>query len=191
MPFGRKPRTTLESSSCSLKAKNNIGEQQLFSKYSWTDGVLSVIRHTEKGEQQIENGKSSDAIFFDYVDYPIWVEFEDYVMDAQFGSDLQGDNERFTFRRHILAGFSDAIFFDYVDYPIWVEFEDYVMDAQFGSDLQGDNERFTFRRHILAGFLNYGNEIGRSEIHLIYKTKEGLRTFTFSLRLCNGCPVWF
>ncbi|EJX10625.1 hypothetical protein EVA_00845 [gut metagenome] len=115
------------------KAKNNIGEQQLFSKYSWTDGVLSVIRHTDNGEQQIENGKSADAIFFDNADYPIWVEFEDYVMDAQFGSELQGDNER-----------------------------------------------FTFRRHILAGFLNYGNEIGRSEIHLIYKTKEKLKSFTFS-----------
>ena len=57
------------------KAKNNIGEQQLFSKYSWTEGVLSVIRHTDKGEQQIENGKSADAIFFDNADYPIWVEF--------------------------------------------------------------------------------------------------------------------
>lgn len=120
------------------KAKNNIGEQQLFSKYSWTEGVLSVIRHTDKGEQQIENGQSADAIFFDNADYPIWVEFEEYVKDAQFGSELQGDNER-----------------------------------------------FTFRRHILAGFLNYGNEIGRSEIHLIYKTKEGLKSFTFSFEVLS------
>lgn len=120
------------------KAKNNIGEQQLFSKYSWTEGVLSVIRHTNEGEQQIENGQSADAIFFDNADYPIWVEFEDYVKDAQFGSELQGDNER-----------------------------------------------FTFRRHILAGFLNYGNEIGRSEIHLIYKTRERLKSFTFSFEVLS------
>ena len=78
-----------------------------------------------------------------------------------------------------------AVFFDNADYPIWVEFADYVKDAQFGSELQGDNERFTFRRHILAGFLNYGNEIGKSEIHLIYETKEGTRRFTFSFEVLS------
>ena len=78
-----------------------------------------------------------------------------------------------------------AVFFDNADYPIWVEFADYVKDAQFGSELQGDNERFTFRRHILAGFLNYGNEIGKSEIHLIYETKEGTKRFTFSFEVLS------
>lgn len=120
------------------KAKNNIGEQALHSTYSWSEGVVSVTLNTDDGERQIEKGETAPAVFFDNADYPIWVEFADYVKDAQFGSELQGDNER-----------------------------------------------FTFRRHILAGFLNYGNEIGKSEIHLIYDTKEGAKRFTFSFEVLS------
>ncbi len=120
------------------KAKNNIGEQALHSTYSWTEGVMSVTLNTDDGERQIEKGETAPAVFFDNADYPIWVEFADYVKDAQFGSELQGDNER-----------------------------------------------FTFRRHILAGFLNYGNEIGKSEIHLIYNTKDGTKRFTFSFEVLS------
>ena len=120
------------------KAKNNIGELALHSTYSWTEGVVSVTLNTDDGERQIEKGETAPAVFFDNADYPIWVEFADYVKDAQFGSELQGDNER-----------------------------------------------FTFRRHILAGFLNYGNEIGKSGIHLIYKTKEGTKRFTFSFEVLS------
>lgn len=114
------------------KARNNIGEQGLLSSYSWSDGVLSVVRHTE-------------------------------------GEDIFIEKEQKT----------HAVFFDNADYPIWVEFKDYVKDAKFGSLLQGDNERFTYRKHILAGFLNYKNEIGRSEIRLVYKTKEKIKHFIF------------
>lgn len=120
------------------KAKRNVGEQGLFSTYSWSEGVSSVVRLTENGEQEIEKGQTAPAIFFDNADYPIWVEYQDYVKNAQFGSELQGENEK-----------------------------------------------FTFRRQILAGFLNYGNEIGRSEIHLIYKTKEGTKKFTFSFEVLS------
>ena len=120
------------------KAKNNIGDQALHSTYSWKEGVVSVTLNTDDGERQIEKGETASAIFFDNADYPVWVEFADYVKDAQFGSELQGDNER-----------------------------------------------FTFRRHILAGFLNYGNEIGKSEIHLIYETKEETKRFTFSFEVLS------
>ena len=120
------------------KAKNNVGEQALHTTYSWTEGVVSVTLNTDVGGRQIEKGETAPAVFFDNADYPIWVEFADYVKDAQFGSELQGDNER-----------------------------------------------FTFRRHILAGFLNYGNEIGKSEIHLIYETKEGTKHFTFSFEVLS------
>ncbi|MGM9798009.1 MAG: DUF2357 domain-containing protein [Parabacteroides sp.] len=120
------------------KAKRNVGEQRLFSTYSWSEGVESVVRLPKNGGQGIEKGQTAPAIFFDNADYPIWVEFKDYVEDAQFGSELQGENEK-----------------------------------------------FTFRRQILAGFLNYGNEIGRSEIHLIYKTKERTKTFTFSFEVLS------
>lgn len=110
------------------KAKNNIGEEQLTSTYSWSDGVVLVKRNDEP----IENGQVAPGIFFDNADYPIWVEFKDYVKKAQFGSILQNENEK-----------------------------------------------FTFRKQILAGFLNYGNEVGRSEIQLIYQVGSETRNFVF------------
>ncbi len=122
------------------KAKSNIGEQGLVSTYSWTDGVVSVARETEEGKQEIHKGEQAPAVFFDNADYPIWVEFGDHVRDARFGSELQGENDR-----------------------------------------------FSFRHGILAGFLNYGNEIGRSEINLIYQTKDGrTHRFTFSFEVLSA-----
>ena len=72
-----------------------------------------------------------------------------------------------------------------MDYPIWIEFNDYVNDAQFGSILQNDNDRFSFRRHILAGVVNYKNEIGRSEIQIIYKVGKEIRTFRFGFEVLS------
>lgn len=88
------------------KAKNNVGEMSLLTSYSWSDGVRSVVRKEEgKEDVEIEIGEQGSAIFFDNTEYSIWVEFNDYVKNAQFASMLQSENERFTFRRHILAGF--------------------------------------------------------------------------------------
>jgi len=116
------------------KAKSNIGVDQLTSTYSWSDGVVSVKRNDES----IVNGQVALAIFFDNADYPIWVEFKDYVKKAQFGSILQNENEK-----------------------------------------------FTFRKQILAGFLNYGNEIGRSEIQLIYQVGAETRNFVFTFEVLS------
>lgn len=116
------------------KAKNNVGEEQLTSTYSWSDGIVSVKRNDEP----IENGQVAPGLFFDNADYPIWVEFKDYVKKAQF----------------------DSI-------------------------LQNENEKFTFRRQILAGFLNYGNEVGRSEIQLIYQVGAETRNFIFSFEVLS------
>lgn len=116
------------------KAKSNIGVDQLTSTYSWSDGVVSVKRNDES----IVNGQVAPAIFFDNADYPIWVEFKDYVKKAQFGSILQNENEK-----------------------------------------------FTFRKQILAGFLNYGNEIGRSEIQLIYQVGAETRNFVFTFEVLS------
>ena len=122
------------------KARNNVGEEALLSSYSWSDGVESVVllKGSDK-EMPIEQGVPAQAVFFDNTDYPVWVDFKDYVKDAQFGS-IQ----------------------------------------------QGDNERFTFHRHILAGYLNYGNEIGRSEIRLIYKIGNETRRFSFSFEVLSS-----
>ena len=122
------------------KARNNVGEEALLSSYSWSDGVESVVllKGSDK-EMPIEQGVPTQAVFFDNTDYPVWVDFKDYVKDAQFGSILQSDNER-----------------------------------------------FTFHRHILAGYLNYGNEIGRSEIRLIYKVGSETRRFNFSFEVLSS-----
>lgn len=116
------------------KTKSNIGVEQLTSTYSWSDGVVSV----KMNDESIENGQIAPAIFFDNTDYPIWVEFKDYVKKAQFGSILQNENEK-----------------------------------------------FTFRKQILAGFLNYGNEIGRSEIQLIYQVGAETRNFIFTYEVLS------
>ena len=41
------------------KAKNNIGEENLTSTYSWSDGVKSVL----KNDEPIEKGQTAPAIF--------------------------------------------------------------------------------------------------------------------------------
>ena len=115
------------------KAVRNVGEENLTSTYSWSDGVISVVRQDGEGNKlTINYGESAPAVFFDNAEYPIWVEFEDYVKNARFSSILQGDNEN-----------------------------------------------FSFRRGILAGFINYGNDIGKSEILVDYNVGSELRHFRF------------
>ena len=121
------------------KAKSNVGEDKLYSTYSWSDGIVSVKR-------------TLDA---------------DHEIDIEQGVP------------------APATFFDNADYPIWIEFKDYVKDAQFGSILQNDNDRFSFRRHILAGFINYKNEIGQSEIQIIYKVDKETRAFRFGFEVLS------
>ncbi len=121
------------------KAKSNVGEDKLYSTYSWSEGVVSVRRTMEANHEiDMEQGVPAPATFFDNADYPIWIEFKDNVKDAQFGSILQNDNDR-----------------------------------------------FSFRRHILAGFINYKNEIGRSEIQIIYKVDKETRTFRFGFEVLS------
>ena len=121
-------------------ARDNIGEESLFTTYSWSEGVESVV--------------------------------------------LSEDSDHET---HIEQGIpARAVFFDNTDYPVWVDFNNNVEDAQFGSILQSDNEKFSFHRHILAGYLNYHNEIGRSELRLIYKVGSEVRRFCFSFEVLSS-----
>ena len=121
------------------KAKSNVGEDKLYSTYSWSEGVVFVKR----------------------------------ILNADHEIDIEQGVP------------APATFFDNADYPIWIEFKDYVKDAQFGSILQNDNDRFSFRRHILAGFINYKNEIGRSEIQIIYKVDKETRAFRFGFEVLS------
>ncbi len=115
------------------KAMRNVGEKDLTSTYSWSDGVVSVVRRDSEGNLLSIN---------------------------------HGD-------------VAPAVFFDNADYPIWVEFDSSVKFASFGSYLQSDNENFSYRKGILAGFINYGNDIGKSEILIDYKVGSELRHFRF------------
>ena len=115
------------------KAVRNVGAENLTSTYSWSDGVVSVVRVDEDGnEQSISHGEVAPAVFFDNAEYPIWIEFRSHVKSARFASILQNDNEN-----------------------------------------------FSFRKGILAGFINYGNDIGKSEILIDYKVGSELRHFRF------------
>lgn len=116
------------------KAKANVGEEHLLSTYTWSEGVESV----ERDGQPITQGEKAPAVFFDNAEYPVWVEFKPYVSKAQFGSILQNDNER-----------------------------------------------FTFRRGVLAGFINYGNDIGKSELNLIYQVGDEKRRFTLGYEVLS------
>lgn len=62
------------------KAKNNVEEESLHSTYSWSEGASTVIlNHYNENAITIENNQQAPAIFFDNTDYPIWIEFKDYV----------------------------------------------------------------------------------------------------------------
>ena len=116
------------------KAKGNVGEENLLSTYTWSDGVEAVERN---GEPIVKGEKAP------------------------------------------------AVFFDNAEYPIWVDFNKEVTHAQFGSMLQSDNERFTFRKQTLAGFINYGNDIGRSELNLIYKIGKDTKRCTLGYEVLS------
>lgn len=46
------------------KAKNNVGEENLYSTYSWSEEVMSVILSNHIGEQiTIENSQQAPAVF--------------------------------------------------------------------------------------------------------------------------------
>lgn len=117
------------------KAKRNVGEENLMSAYTWSEGVESV---DVNGWQLAASGEQAPAIFFDNTDYPIWVEFKKHVENAQFGSDLQNDNDR-----------------------------------------------FSFRGHTLAGYINYGNDIGKSELNFVYQVGTASRRFTLGYEVLS------
>ena len=117
------------------KAKRNVGEENLLSAYTWSEGVESVDVNSR---QLTTSGEQAPAIFFDNTDYPIWVEFKKHVDKAQFGSELQNDNDL-----------------------------------------------FSFRDHTLAGYINYGNDIGKSELNIVYQVGTDKRHFTLGYEVLS------
>lgn len=121
------------------KAVQNVGKDKLTSRYTWSDGVEKVVKYNEGGQEE----------------------------------ELMGGEE------------ASAIFFDNADYPIWVDFKSYVKHAEFGSILKNENERFSFRKNVLAGFVNYNNEIGKSEINIVYQVGAETKHFTFGFEVLS------
>lgn len=121
------------------KAVQNVGKDKLMSRYTWTDGVERVVKYNEGGQEvELKCGEEASAIFFDNADYPIWIDFH---KDVKY--------------------------------------------AEFGSMLKNENERFSFRKNVLAGFINYNNEIGKSEINIVYKVGSETRHFTFGFEVLS------
>lgn len=110
------------------KAVANVLEENLYATYGWSDGVDSV----KIGDNSIESGTQSKAVFFDNADYPLWVEFKGDIREAWFNTANRKIAENFKFRKE---------------------------------------------RQILSGFLNYGNEIGKSEIVINYIMENGERRY--------------
>ena len=76
-----------------------------------------------------------------------------------------------------------AVFFEQTDYSVWVDFKsDKVTEARFDSPRKDVNERFSWKKdkQLLAGFLNYGNEIGRADIPIVYTLDGVQKRFVFS-----------
>ncbi len=126
------------------KAKSNVREDSLYSTYSWTSGVQSVVLTIGDADNAVElvNGGKSKGIFFDNADYPIWVDFNTKIKEATFDSELQNVEDSFSFHK---------------------------------------------KRQVLSGFLNYGNEIGKSEIRLGYVLESGeKRRFIFGYEVLSS-----
>ena len=79
-----------------------------------------------------------------------------------------------------------AIFFDNTPYSIWVDFKTKPKNAWFSSDLQSESEKFRLRDRTLMGFLNYGNEIGRTELRINYEADGEKRNFTLSFEVLSS-----
>ncbi len=117
------------------KAKGNIQEENLTSRYTWSDGVESV---SFDGVGEITQGQSAKAMFFDNADYSVWVDFEEGTKNVKY-----------------LSARAD------------------------------DNDHFRFRHGVLSGFLNYGNDVGLSEIRFSYELKGERKEFFFGYEVLS------
>lgn len=118
------------------KAKSNIKEESLTSRYTWSEGVEVVCLNKELELKQNEPSR--------------------------------------------------AIFFDNTDYSVWVDFEDNVRNVKYLSSRVGEGEYFKIRHNVMSGFLNYGNDIGLSEIKFRYELEDGTqKVFAFGFEVLS------
>ena len=81
---------------------------------------------------------------------------------------------------------ADALFFDNTDYTICIEFDTEVRSAVFGSARKKDIKQISFRRQVLTGFINFGNDIGKSELSVSYSIGGDQKSFTFGFEVLSS-----
>lgn len=143
-----------------------------------------------------------DLLTINHTDFKLYIECEKYA--AIYGkarSNIQEENltSRYTWsdvevESVCLNGTekiepnqpSRAIFFDNADYSVWVDFEKEVSGVQYLSSRADDNDHFKYRHGVLSGFLNFGNDIGLSEIRFSYVLNDGARKeFSFGFEVLS------
>ena len=80
---------------------------------------------------------------------------------------------------------ADAVFFDNTDYSIWVVFKRDVETASFCFSNKQDNEKASYRKGILASFINFGNDVGKSEIFVYYRVDSANKEFRFGFEVLS------
>lgn len=131
-----------------------------------------------------------DLLTVSHPDFTLYVECEKFAAvygEAKSNIEEESLTSRYTWSEgvdsvrlngtdEILHGQANkAIFFDNTDYSVWVDFQTEVNGVQYISSREDDNDHFKFRHQVLSGFLNYGNDIGLSEIRFSYELEEGNR----------------
>lgn len=133
------------------KGVRNIGDTQLTSTYSWTEGVEKAERTNEEESQTkeiIADNPNEKAFFFEQTDYSVWVEFNDNVTEAYFDSPRSDVNEHFSWKKkqHILMGFLNyGNDIGRADLPLR-----YVVN--------GEQKRFVFSYDVISAKLDYHHD---------------------------------
>lgn len=133
------------------KGVRNMGDAQLTSTYSWTDGVEKVERTNEEESRiaKITAGNPNEkAFFFEQTDYSIWVEFNNNVTEACFDSPRSDVNEHFSWKnkQHILMGF--------LNYGNDIG----RADLPLRYTINGEQKRFVFSYDVISAKLDYHHD---------------------------------
>ena len=133
------------------KGVRNMGDAQLTSTYSWTDGVEKVERTNEEESRTVEiisGNPNEKAFFFEQTDYSIWVEFNNNVTEACFDSPRSDVNEHFSWKKkqHILMGF--------LNYGNDIG----RADLPLRYTINGEQKRFVFSYDVISAKLDYHHD---------------------------------
>lgn len=128
------------------KGVANLGKRKLTSTYRWSEGVECV---TFNDNPILPEDKGQTAVFFEQIDYSVWVDFtNDKVTDASFDSPRKDVNERFSWKKdkQLLAGF--------------LNYQNEVgrADMPIRYTLDGKQKRFIFSYDVISAKLDYHSD---------------------------------